>query len=94
MSKHTPGPWYVSEKKGFYDVVIDDRTAVAFVTDTGGKETEKANAHLIAAAPELLKACKEMYEAFKGRKDYKDYTVGQLDAASRAWRAINKAEGR
>ena len=64
MSKHTPGPWYNS---GF-DILRGKAGAqVARVgseaphTRNGTKEYEDlemyANAHLIAAAPELLKEC-------------------------------------
>ena len=64
--KHTPGPW-LSYPDDFgtvhgsthYSVVNDGVITVAYVIAFGnGKEIEahKANAHLIAAAPELLEA--------------------------------------
>jgi hypothetical protein len=54
MSKHTPGPWRYSEAYGYIDSVNDT------IVDLGDvrTETERANARLIAAAPELLAACK------------------------------------
>ena len=71
MSKHTPGPWFVesSDKTPIYvsPVTRHEQIAICNVmvidedgdSDSGewinGDQT-KANAHLIAAAPELLAA--------------------------------------
>lgn len=52
-SKHTPGPWEVSES-AFY-VWDEKRRLVAEVSGASGGE-RAANARLIAAAPELLEA--------------------------------------
>ena len=67
--KHTPGPWIVAEDQ----VGDDDGNVIADVTrynewnTTEGIVTKEmpweANAHLIAAAPELLEALKELYNA-------------------------------
>lgn len=62
MSKMTPGPWYVDDHRGNCDIAIcaDDNPndvgrPVAWV---GANRTypNPANARLIAAAPDLLKA--------------------------------------
>lgn len=70
MAKHTPGPWKFFESTGgdYYRVMQADdpdisRIALVEVfapTDTEGdmEEHGKANAHLIAAAPDLLAALK------------------------------------
>ena len=50
MSKHTPGPWKV-ERRSVLIPIAPYEWAEAY----GGTE---ANARLIAAAPELLEACK------------------------------------
>lgn len=68
MSKHTPGPWKAdlenypimvrseSETWPLVDELGDEEgCAGVFVANTGD---HKANARLIAAAPDLLEACK------------------------------------
>lgn len=59
MSKHTPGPWKV-ENDHYITAGID------YVADVGDATTRDkeiaANARLIAAAPDLLEACKEAIE--------------------------------
>lgn len=57
MSKFTPGPWFVIE--GFEQYYIGEslRSDTAFANCTGKTwEEAKANAHLMAAAPDLLEA--------------------------------------
>jgi hypothetical protein len=57
MGKHTPGPWRVNgECIEYGPFVAGDGWCVAKIV-RDPPETE-ANAHLIAAAPELLEACK------------------------------------
>lgn len=58
-AKHTPGPWRIREDCGGEGVVGADRTLVAdcAIWDKRGRRPEevcRANACLIAAAPELL----------------------------------------
>jgi hypothetical protein len=74
--KHTPGPW--EYRKGYDNIANADIRGEGIAgtirdTDTGwniariwetGKRTE-ANAKLIAAAPELLEACREAQELIK-----------------------------
>ena len=56
---HTPGPWSVHNKPGFSRLFIaSDTYDVAEMCHAGDEEREAANARLIAAAPELLRACK------------------------------------
>lgn len=62
MSAHTPGPWVHVENDDEYDVkhgIGSDRT-VATVRTGGDMQRVEANARLIAAAPELLEALKEL----------------------------------
>lgn len=67
-TKHTKGPWIykktgLSENDG--EIVGDDNVVVGKihlpVTDSSKPETTFYNAKLIAAAPELLEACQEVY---------------------------------
>ena len=56
MSKHTPGPWKVvgTEIWGARVKIASGRGAY----DEKDRQKNKANARLIAAAPDLLKVCK------------------------------------
>ena len=67
MSKHTPGPWEVEEDirhedeesqytAGFDIFSSDGASVVGCEGISGGSEVERANANLIAAAPDLLNA--------------------------------------
>jgi hypothetical protein len=100
---HTPGPWTTDPEVGNEGVLGADGALVAdcsiFLNPEFGKRTSKinrANAHLIAAAPDLLAALKTARECIAYcRKAHKDAQSGEgfpvemiLDAA------IAKAEGR
>ena len=51
MSKHTPGPWYVGGPTEYcFQLAIEPSIGAAY----GGGEEVQANAHLIAAAPQML----------------------------------------
>lgn len=64
QSKHTPAPWFVDDEYYGNEIVIkaedpgDDPWLIAELSlgITQDFSQEKANAHLIAAAPELLEA--------------------------------------
>ena len=87
--KHTKGEWYTSGKSinnaEQHLVISEDKgqnVAVCY-----GVEEAQANAHLIAAAPELLEACKT---AIEGNR-----THAPIDVTFRILQeAINKAEGK
>ena len=56
MSKHTPGPWEVADHGRFISIVTPNRALLASIR-LGGFVSDceaKANARLIAAAPQLL----------------------------------------
>ena len=61
MKKHTPGPWKVFEKElsGAYQIApaLDGSLRICTVTNA---HNDKANARLIAAAPKLLSASKQL----------------------------------
>lgn len=88
MTKHTPGPWTTG---GFYVKAADGHIMIADVTCGNGPPTdeEKANAHLIAAAP-------DMYEALVALTCSDNDVLN--DGASPVWaaamKAIAKAEGK
>ena len=69
VSKHTPGPWRIDE---WGDIVagLRDIAETAHIWNDGGDDTlpemRRANARLIAAAPDLLAACKALLDAIEG----------------------------
>ncbi len=92
MSGHTPGPWSSSPQKGrpgncFMAQVWDrDGKALATIESAMPSAVATANARLIAAAPDLLRACKMVAEMAVG---WEALTPGDI-AEVRA--AIAKAE--
>lgn len=62
--KHTPGPWF-TKREGFSTVYVEARIGGGWLQEVAacgptkeGSVQQEANAHLIAAAPELLEALK------------------------------------
>ena len=91
--KHTPGPWTHHWDKIGHDVRAADGGLIAAVGigkvdwKHGDEHYRVANAHLIAAAPELLEACKDAIFVLE--------TLSPKSAALISCRAaIAKAEGR
>jgi len=97
---HTPGPWFIHERfssDGTFDIwdkpdALRGARWLADVKTYGGAFPDvpeaEANARLIAAAPELLAACKEFVRKCddgeaKSRRSYAEMSA-----------AIAKAEGR
>lgn len=98
MGKHTPAPWGSrAEESGNYEVKDEAGVWVARVHFRNGPadETARANAALIAAAPELLEAAKEALEEleahFGGAVDQDELEASLL---GRVRAAIAKAEAR
>ncbi len=88
---HTPGEWKRILTGIFTDE--DNPQTIAYCDDHRNKsrrppEEHIANARLIAAAPDLLEACKALIEASK----LSEY-VWDSDAAQQARAAIAKAKG-
>jgi hypothetical protein len=86
MSKHTPGPWTVGDSGGYLNQMkIEPAIGVVY----GAGEEIQANAHLIAAAPELLEALQELKEELFQHAEG-NYLRPFLDKAEAA---IAKAKG-
>ncbi len=87
---HTPGPW---EVKRYSDDVIGVRQSgdLRFaICNMIGDECDEANANIIAAAPELLEALKNIAEPIPfGEPGHIDLVI----AWKQAHEAIAKAEG-
>jgi hypothetical protein len=87
--KHTKGPWHYLPLSGEI-TALDDRYIVA---DVGNNQSQErmANAHIIAAAPELLESIKELVQCLGNwveiadKEDWRDYDG---EAISRAEKLI------
>ena len=70
---HTPGPWIVDPKRSLRVVAEHDNTVCTVGCTDSLRSSWEDNARLIAAAPELLEACKFALTFFKaqgwGRSD-------------------------
>ena len=90
--KHTPGPW---EANGVLVVASNDSFRTLFeckpLTMTLSVEECEANAHLIAAAPELLEACKEALNYVQGHNNDEQYYTPRIER--KLEQAIAKAQG-
>lgn len=69
---HTPGPWHVAGGCQ----IRSDRDQIAKVWMMRGGEG-KANARLIAAAPELLEALKELVKANEDHNESVSKVIGE-----------------
>lgn len=58
MAQHTPGPWSYDHSNGVIET--EKRVVVAFGRYQRTDEETKSNGRLIAAAPELLAALREL----------------------------------
>ncbi len=95
---HTPGPWKAGRAvlRGMIAEISATRGeatyTIAHVDCVDGGDKDAANAHLIAAAPDLLEACADFLEAFD-LDDLANFTGEQCDAILSARAAIAKARG-
>jgi len=92
-AQHTPGPWHVATygegSASFYAVKRGPATICRVVeVDPMLDRTGDANARLIAAAPDLLAACKEAL-ALLNNPDADGYDADQIDGILN--RAIQRA---
>lgn len=84
MSKHTPGPWKKCIAGGVTEVRCDAPVPVVswagFDDANRSLDEHRANARLIAAAPDLLEACKACLDMFADGGDPRK-VIKALDAA-------------
>lgn len=83
--KYTPGPWKVSK-----DGCDIDNVGGAGVCTLYADETSDANARLIAAAPDLLEACKAIVAHWR----MNDEAYYRSNLATDLLQTIAKAEGK
>lgn len=96
MTKHTPGPWQVADGRHLGICVCIEGPPLEWVEDNPPAPicemfdlNWQANARLIAAAPELLEACKQVVwklshnwdDGLPARVDRDDATVKLIIAA-------------
>lgn len=88
MSKHTRGPWKVIGPDSMHpsQAMVCATIGVQIYSAPLTNETE-ANAHLIAAAPDLLEALKEALALMPGG------TITRNEWEARARAALKKASG-
>ena len=95
-TQHTPGPWLNggSAKDGEFTnwFVSAPPNCIAVCPERDG--SSEANARLIAAAPELLAACREVAEWHDLVKQNYPDMAGLLRGLEAGAKAIAKAEGR
>ena len=107
MSEHTPGPWRIglAHMQGAIRIEAEDSPHIGSVRYSQNpklnRERGEANARLIAAAPDLLAAAKEMIPAIGKLRGIDpvdaahDLAVEDLNGPEdRLLAAIVKAEGR
>ena len=87
--KHTPGPWKAKAKSTHWLIFAPDESEIGMVY----RPDTRANAHLIAAAPDLLEASKRLLDAVCPEYDGM-YPQPIRDAVEQLDDAIAKAEGR
>ena len=97
MAEYTPGPWYISSVSETQVFAVGERSicsAGGYATNAPGENyasENRANAHLIASAPELLEAleaCKHLVIVHTGPDDNIAQTAIKL-----AEKALAKAKG-
>ena len=84
MSNHTPGPWIARMN---CDVIAGERLVANCMT--GWLKEGRANARLIAAAPEMLDMLIELQESAQYWSEY-DVPIGIVDRLNAV---ISKAKG-
>lgn len=111
-TKHTPGPWFFGDTFTSYICTRDGKEVTnytargigngachvgyASITPALGSDEAKANARLIAAAPDLLAACKALHQCLSGWVEIaeaQDRRAYDSEALKMGQDAIRKAEG-
>lgn len=97
-AKHTPGPWKLVLNKFGCEAAVTvanknspDQPFIVAMCDDGEHLNNEANARLIAAAPEMLKAIKQLYSIYM---DFNRTSFDLNEIRSILDKAIAKAEGR
>ena len=99
---HTPGTWKVEREELEYSpegmylrglVIHTDEAAIAELIEWQAPLEAEANARLIAAAPDLLAACKHAVAVYGELKPDDGANMETLNAYEQLLAAITQAEG-
>ena len=85
--KHTPGPWEVISFSVFQADEVGNKQIVHQVKGKN-KEERLGNAHLIAAAPELLAACKALIGLTPNSKQFHEVKAAIAKAEKGGMREV------
>ena len=94
VTEHTPGPWNLSaneDGRTYVEASNDTADDIAALLMDHDQQQNAANARLIAAAPDLLAACKAALNTPAMNADEMDPI--EIEAVELARAAIRKAEG-
>jgi len=98
IAGHTPGAWDWHQDKGEQPFVQKYNKGfsgppVAYISRERGEDEARANARLIASAPELLETMKMVFATVThdGQRPHIELTTNEINAVLKA---IDKAEGR
>lgn len=95
----TPGPWSVnanSEQSDPDKLSVEIGDGAYFICQVDGGIHQKANARLIAAAPELLEALESLFDDYKQLADSGDcgcWLLEDQEVGKKALAVIAKARG-
>ena len=89
--KQKRGDTKLQVNKGLLEILDDNESTVAFVNleDTSLSENDLANANLIAAAPELLAALRELLYVTEPTFDNRHEREAAIDAINKATGEVN-----
>jgi len=92
----TPGPWRVESEDGNYGIFAgEDLLAVVIPDDTPDRDARKANALLIAAAPLLLNACRQLKDLLENNRVVtgEGFIINDADIRTSLVDALMRADG-
>ena len=92
--QHTPGPWRVFDAFTDLEIVTDQPTAreTESIVQFKGQRNARANATLMAAAPDLLEALTALVERDRAEAAECGFTDDEMTWLEDAIRAIKKAK--
>lgn len=93
QSKHTPGPWHINRFKGDNFRVSPHEYGCSRPYRIAELINNEANAHLIAAAPELLEALEGLVNVVSNWEEKYGEGASNITAYFDAKKAIAKAKG-
>lgn len=81
-TQHTPGPWEINGDQYVESLSLDTPLSICMLADCG--EATESNGALIAAAPDLLDALRDLVAVTEQTYDNRHELAAALDAIERA----------